>query len=196
MRSLKPSPAMLVALLALFVALGGSSYAALNLPKGSVGPKQLKKNAVTSTKVKPGSLELSDFNASQRSQLRGPQGEQGPQGAQGPQGSQGPAGAPATTLWAFVAANGTLLRSSSPGFSVLGAGFGSTTVQFPVDVSACSFAVTIAGLSGDTYYPRGEVKVFHPQPSTPRQVIVSMTADGDGSGTAADQRSIYIQAFC
>ena len=48
MRSRKPSPAMLVALLALFIALGGGSYAAVALPKGSVGGRQLKKNAVTS----------------------------------------------------------------------------------------------------------------------------------------------------
>ena len=39
--------ANVVATLALFVALGGSSYAALNLPKASVGAKQLKKNSVT-----------------------------------------------------------------------------------------------------------------------------------------------------
>jgi len=41
-----------VACLALFVALGGVSYAAVKLPKNSVGTKQIKKNAVTSTKIK------------------------------------------------------------------------------------------------------------------------------------------------
>jgi hypothetical protein len=91
MRSRRPSPAMLVALLALFVALGGSSYAALQIPRGSVGTKQLKNGAVTSPKVKNNSLLVRDFKASQRSQLRGPQGAQGPQGPQGPQGQVGPA---------------------------------------------------------------------------------------------------------
>lgn len=95
MRLRKPSPAMLVALLALFVALGGSSYAALQLPKNSVGGKQLKKNSVTSPKVKRGSLLLNDFRASQRSRLIGPQG---PQGAQGPQGPPGPSNPNADTL--------------------------------------------------------------------------------------------------
>ncbi len=38
--------------LALFVALGGASYAATQLPKNSVGAKQLNKNAVTTAKVK------------------------------------------------------------------------------------------------------------------------------------------------
>jgi hypothetical protein len=80
---------MLVALLALFVALGGSSYAALQLPRGSVGTKQLKNSAVTSPKVKNNSLLLRDFRASQRSLLQGPQGVPGPQGERGLQGLQG-----------------------------------------------------------------------------------------------------------
>jgi hypothetical protein len=50
----KPSPAMLVAIAALVVSLGGTSYAALSLPAGSVGAKELKKNSVTSPKVKDG----------------------------------------------------------------------------------------------------------------------------------------------
>ena len=65
------SYANVVATLALFVALGGSSYAALNLPKASVGGKQLKKNSVTSPKVKRGSLLVSDFKASQRDACAG-----------------------------------------------------------------------------------------------------------------------------
>jgi len=41
-----------IAMLALFVALGGTTYAATALPKNSVGTKQLKKNAVTPVKIK------------------------------------------------------------------------------------------------------------------------------------------------
>jgi hypothetical protein len=41
-----------LALLALFVALGGTSYAAVNLPVNSVGTKQLKRNAVTAKKIR------------------------------------------------------------------------------------------------------------------------------------------------
>jgi hypothetical protein len=47
-----PSPAMVVACLALLIALGGTSYAAIKLPRNSVGAKQLKRNAVTNPKVK------------------------------------------------------------------------------------------------------------------------------------------------
>jgi hypothetical protein len=85
--------ANVIAGLALFIALGGSSYAALQIPKSSVGTQQLKRNAVTSPKVKPGSLLVSDFRASQRSQLRGPAGPEGPRGATGPEGLNGPRGA-------------------------------------------------------------------------------------------------------
>jgi hypothetical protein len=40
-----------IALLALFIALGGTTYAATALPKNSVGPKQLRKSAVTNVKI-------------------------------------------------------------------------------------------------------------------------------------------------
>jgi hypothetical protein len=42
-----------IALIALFVALGGTSYAALNLPAGSVGTRQLRNGAVTPSKFSP-----------------------------------------------------------------------------------------------------------------------------------------------
>jgi hypothetical protein len=44
--------ANVMATVAVFIALGGASYAALKVPKNSVGAKQLKKNAVTTAKVK------------------------------------------------------------------------------------------------------------------------------------------------
>jgi hypothetical protein len=44
--------ANLVSLIALFVALGGTTYAAVTLPKNSVGARQIKKNAVTASEVK------------------------------------------------------------------------------------------------------------------------------------------------
>jgi hypothetical protein len=47
---------MIVACIALTVALGGTSYAAIRLPAGSVGTKQLKRGAVTGVKVKGNAL--------------------------------------------------------------------------------------------------------------------------------------------
>jgi hypothetical protein len=45
-----------IALLALFVALGGTSYAAVSLPKGSVGSDQLQQASVTTLKLAPGAI--------------------------------------------------------------------------------------------------------------------------------------------
>lgn len=50
--SRRPSPALVISILALVVAMAGTSYAALKLPKNSVGTKQLKKNAVATAKIK------------------------------------------------------------------------------------------------------------------------------------------------
>jgi hypothetical protein len=52
--------------IALFVALGGGAYA-VTVPRNSVGPKQLKANAVTAAKVKNRSLLASDFKRGQLS---------------------------------------------------------------------------------------------------------------------------------
>jgi hypothetical protein len=91
-----PSPALIVACVALVVALGGVSYAAAVLPKNSVGTAQLKKkavtgaklkkDAVTGAKVKNGSLLAADFKAGQL-----------PAGQSGPQGPKGESGAPGST---------------------------------------------------------------------------------------------------
>lgn len=107
----RPSPAMVVACLALLVALGGTSVAAVNqLARNSVGPAQLqfgavtspklrnlavtnpkiRNNAVTSAKVRNRSLLRADFAPGQLP--AGPTGPQGPAGPAGPAGAAGPAG--------------------------------------------------------------------------------------------------------
>jgi hypothetical protein len=85
---------------ALFVALGGTSYAALVLPANSVGSAQLKRGSVTSAKVKDHTLKSVDFAAGQLKRgpagaagARGIQGAKGDQGAQGVQGPVGPSDA-------------------------------------------------------------------------------------------------------
>jgi hypothetical protein len=57
-----PSPAMVVACIALAVALSGASYAAIVLPKNSVGTKQLRNNAVKSPKIAPNQVTGDDVN--------------------------------------------------------------------------------------------------------------------------------------
>lgn len=53
--------ANVISTLCLFMLLGGAAYAATQVPKNSVGTKQLKKNAVTGSKVKNGSLSAADI---------------------------------------------------------------------------------------------------------------------------------------
>jgi hypothetical protein len=57
----RPSPAMIVALIALFVALGGTGYAVTALPKNSVGEKQLRKAAITSQKIRANAVRSGDI---------------------------------------------------------------------------------------------------------------------------------------
>jgi hypothetical protein len=97
LRAQVQSPALWIALVALFVALGGTGYAALNISKNSIGTKQLKRgavknpdlaaNSVSGPKVKPRSLDSTDFKANSL--------PSGPQGAQGPVGPPGATGSPA-----------------------------------------------------------------------------------------------------
>jgi hypothetical protein len=98
-----PTPAMLVACVALVVALGGVSYAAGVLPRNSVGSAQLqkkavtgaklKRNTVTTTKVKNGSLLAVDFKTGQlAAAAQGPKGDVGPQGTKGDRGLPGEPG--------------------------------------------------------------------------------------------------------
>ena len=57
--------ANVVSCLALFVALGGVSYAATSLPTNSVGTKQIKSGSVDNSKVKKGSLLRNAFKSGQ-----------------------------------------------------------------------------------------------------------------------------------
>jgi Collagen triple helix repeat (20 copies) len=112
---LRISPATVLSLIALFVALGGVSYAAVkingaNIQNNSIPGSKLMNGAVGNNKVRANSLQANRLTPGARASLqgaRGPQGAQGPQGPQGlrgergergesglsgPQGPQGPAG--------------------------------------------------------------------------------------------------------
>jgi hypothetical protein len=148
----RPSPALVVACLALAVALGGTSYAAvLAIPSNSVGTAQLKRAAVTTPKladravtgrklssgavtsatVKDGSLLSADFKPGQL-----------PTGAQGPAGQPGISGlqrVDVTTSASSANSKSLLVNCPSPkkaiggGARVLGNGASKTSViaNFP-----------------------------------------------------------------
>src|SRR6266516_4394299 len=142
----RPSPAMVVACLALLVALGGTGYAATQL---------LPRNSVTTVQVKDFSLLNRDFK---RGQIPpgpvGPAGPAGPAGATGPTGPAGPAGS-ATIKWALVRSDGGIAAQSGgitlaakPGSGEYILSFGSAVTGKPI-LSSGAYA-------GDGSNQRGE----------------------------------------
>ena len=61
----RPSAALVVSFLALFVALGGVGWAALRLPPHSVGNAKLRPNSVSASKIIPGAVGAREVDPSQ-----------------------------------------------------------------------------------------------------------------------------------
>lgn len=132
------SYANVVASLALFLALGGVGYAAIKLPKNSVGTKQLKNGAVTGKKIAPATLKTLAAPGTQTPVVL--PGPAGPRGATGPQGETGPPGEPGSArAYARVDESGTIDPAHSKG--VLGValpctgGLGDCTAPPPAEPS-------------------------------------------------------------
>jgi Collagen triple helix repeat (20 copies) len=153
-----------VGYIALFIALGGVSYAAVALPAKSVGTKQLRNGAVTPAKV--AASTIARFKG-QRG-LTGARGLTGPRGLTALQGSTGATGAAGTngtngtngatnvvvrtnSLTLPSTANGSVIASCNPGERATGGGaagssaglvayadspFGGSTTTAPVGWSA------------------------------------------------------------
>src|SRR5439155_19242870 len=103
LRRIKLSPGMVIACIALAIALGGTSYAAV---------QALPRNSVTTVQVKDFSLLARDFK---RGQIpKGAVGPAGPTGPAGPAGPQGPAGTSggAALKWALVRGDGGIAAQS------------------------------------------------------------------------------------
>ncbi len=109
--------ANVVSVIALFVALGGTSVAALSLTRNSVKGKHIAPNAVTSSEVKDRSLLSEDFRPGELPQ--GDKGEKGDTGAAGAPGTPGTPGAPGSPAASMVIGNITdQLPANSGGANV------------------------------------------------------------------------------
>jgi hypothetical protein len=158
--------ANVVATLALFVALGGASYAAIKIPKNSVGTKHIKKGAITADKIDKGAItaqkirrgavgtaKIRDGSLVEDDFEEFPEGEEGPAGFDGRDGfdgNEGPQGPPgsSTQPWVVVNADGTKARGSADVTSSKTAA-GTYTVSFDAgNLSACGFLATLDGASG------------------------------------------------
>jgi hypothetical protein len=137
--------AVVASTLALAVALGGVGYAALTIPKNSVGSAQIKNNAVKTSDVKDGSLKRADFAAGQL-----------PAAATGPAGGVLSGSYPAPGL-SSTAPGVALAAVSTPGITVtptntvwfnrLG---GAPTIVKTADASAAEYSITFPGFTADT----------------------------------------------
>jgi hypothetical protein len=192
-----------IAYLALFVALGGTSYAAIKLPANSVGTKQIKNSSVTSAKIKDGSIQNADLApGTLRAGGVGPAGAAGPKGdtgaagskgdtgatgVAGPKGDPGTPGANATALWAVVATDGTLVRGSHVTSTQA---FGSAyEVIFDRNVSGCAFVAGRGGIDNET--PVGQVSATR-RLNNVNGVYVN-TFDSTGTGVAGP---FHLAVFC
>jgi len=111
-----------VAYLALFVALGGTSFAAAavitgkNVKNGSLTGKDVKNSSLTGGDVKNESLTPKDFNGS----VQGPKGDTGPQGPKGDTGARGLPGADgAARAYGYVTGAGNVNAEQSKGIAAV-----------------------------------------------------------------------------
>jgi hypothetical protein len=145
------SYANITATLALFIALGGTGYAAITLPRDSVGARQIRSKAVGTKEIRDRAIRLRDIARSARGSLRG---------QQGPPGPAGNPGAPAVTEHVQVNSGGD---STGTGRVTHTTNDGLYTVSFNRNVAACAYAGTLAAVPG------GGV----PEPSAGRITVAS-----------------------
>jgi hypothetical protein len=143
---------MVVACAALLFAMTGAGYAAGMLGPNTVGTKQLKKNAVISSKVKNRSLLAVDFKAGQLP--RGAKGDKGDPGApgapgapgqQGIQGIQGPIGPGAR--WLAADPTGAILDQTG-GITLALAQTGRYWYDFGTNINRKLVLVSLRDFSG------------------------------------------------
>jgi len=149
----RPSPALVVSVIALIVALGGTGYAALKIPKSSVGSKQLKNGAVTTKKIKNDAvtgakIKLSTLGTVPSAAIA--TNATNATNASNAANASTLGGEPASAfqskvLSAVVVDNGstsTVVRGS-PGVTATRVGTGETYVHMGRDVSGCTWIATV-----------------------------------------------------
>jgi hypothetical protein len=168
-----------LALLALFFALAGTSYAATStlLPKNSVGTKQVIDHSLLKADFKAGQLPRGRVGPEGPPGLQGAQGAAGAPGTQGAQGAAGAQGPPGIQGPPGPVSAYETLHPALPLTDITATSANSPTVVTQVDVPAGSYAVSmgvvVTATGGD-----GSVTcdVDH---------LINGTVDIVGAGTAA-----------
>jgi hypothetical protein len=138
--------ANVAATLALVLAAGGSSYAALSLPRDSVGAAQIRRGAVGTRELRNHGVHPIDIAPATRRSLRGQRG------------ATGRPGSSAVKFFAVVDSNGVFVRgdATSGGHTIQSSGI--YTVGFAHSVSACAYTATLGTADGSAVAP-GRVTV-------------------------------------
>lgn len=156
--------ANVMATIAVFIALGGVSYAAVKLPKNSVGTKQIRKNAVTLPKI----------SKSARESLKGQKGDKGDKGADGATGPTGPVG-PSD---AISIAAGSFLPASAGGLS-------GQTPELSVGNYTVTAAVTITNNGATVQNPTCDLIAFHPTSTSTTMMTGGSYVNGVSGATGS-----------
>jgi len=181
------SPAMLVALIALFVAIGGISWAAAkittsDIKNGAVTTKKLHNNAVSTKKIKNNAVTGAKAKESSFGQV--------PEAAHATNANHATsAGSADNLLTALVNSNGTLIHSKPAGTTSSRLSNGLYEVNFGRDVTNCTFFTALGG--DDFVVPPGETGAV-PRAGTPNAIFVGTF---NSSGTLTD-RDFYAQVVC
>ena len=148
------SYANVMATIAVFLALGGTSYA-LSLPRNSVGsaelrpdsvgPSELRPNAVRSPAVRNRSIKLRDIARGARKSLRG---QPGP---------RGPAGPAAVSFFASINSSGLAIEGNAR--SITSPEPGARHVRFGRQLSDCVATATLVGGVSPDEGPAAGVRV-------------------------------------
>ncbi|HSR95395.1 MAG TPA: hypothetical protein VLK56_11070 [Solirubrobacterales bacterium] len=168
-RSRRPSPAMVVALVALIVALGGTAYAAQNINGGAIekqtiGGGKLKQKTLTGFQINTNKLGV--VPAAKRA---------------------------AHTYWAVVnnpagAGNAALARASDAGITATEGG-GAVTVTFPVNISGCA---NVAGRNNAGTTPPGAGTAQTNTSPANANAIEVRTKDAKGAPEDADFHLVVV----
>lgn len=184
------SYANVMATIAVFIAMGGTSYAALGRnsvgerqirPK-AVGNSELKSRAVTSSKIRPGAVTASRLSTGARNTLRGPGGPAGPAGPAGPQGANG------ITYRALIDSSGTAVGGNTSG-AASSPNPGEYRFGFDRAISGCALTATLARVAGGTVTdpPAGRI-------TTAEEAGRVIVRTYDAAGTATDLPFHFIAA--
>ena len=188
---------MIVACLALLVALGGTSVAAVSqLARNSVGTPQLRNSAVTNPKLRNNAVNSA--KVANRSLLRvdfrpgqlpaGPVGPQGPAGPAGPAGAAGPAG-PAGVIGAIT------VRTNS---ALIAGGAANNAIPNTARVTAACQGNERA-ISGGTSWSDDDANLalytmeLEPQLNPQNQVVGFVGVGGNDSGQSS---TFTVHALC